>query len=117
MAENHSLAVEFKVTSVEVDRTKVKPQQAWQVIVKLTNAHGVGIGGKVYATVGALETLSQLVGVLPGQTTTFDFRHSAGPITRIYTHELLCTHNNPQHVYSFEIKNPTNGATYGGTAS
>ena len=105
----------FKITSEEV--APPASLEAWQVVIKLTNKHGVGIGGKVYARVGATEEMSQLVGVLPDLTTTFDFRHSSGPITKIYTRELTCTHQDQKHVFSFEIPNPKNGGIYSGTAN
>ncbi len=101
----------FEITGVAVESPQVTT--AWQVIVKVMNNHGVGVSGKVYAKIGAATVVSQLIGVLPGETRTFDFRDPKGPITRIWTEEWLCAHKD-QHVFSFSIDNPKNGAIYAG---
>lgn len=84
-------------------------------MLKLTNNHGVGVWGEVYARVGLIKVIDKLVGILPGQITAFDFRDPEGPITRIWTDYLICTHADAEHIFSFSIERPVNGTTYSAT--
>jgi hypothetical protein len=116
MNAKSTVEINFEGTSEIIQSSELETLGGWQVIVKCTNKHGVGLGGKIYARVGLTEVLSQLMGVLPGQTTTIDFRHNSGPITKIYIDELSCTHS-PEHVFSMKIDNPINGKIYTGTVN
>ncbi|MCB2380416.1 hypothetical protein LGH70_22680 [Hymenobacter sp. BT635] len=105
----------FTITTNEVKHGDNLPLTSWQVVLKITNNHGVGVGGKVYARVGLTKVIDKLVGILPGQTTAFDFRDPEGPFTRIWTDDLICTHADAEHVFSFAIERPVNATTYSAT--
>ena len=112
MVEQFDVVCAGEIEEAEGERAEAEAR-SFQVIIKLENQHGVGVGGKVYARIGVSKTVSQLIAVLPGKTKTFDFRTSSGTITRIWSDELACGHST-QHVFRFTIPDPKNGYTYSG---
>lgn len=101
--------IQFDMESVDLPANL--EQEPWNVTISITNHHRAVIGGRIYVHVGLAEVASEVITVLPGHTSSVEFKHHLGPLTRIYSNEIVCAHS-IQHGFSFLITNPENNRIY-----
>ncbi len=101
--------IQFDMQSVDI--STLADEGPWSVTVSITNRHRAVVGGRIYAHIGLTQIVSEVITILPGHTSSVEFKHHLGPFTRIHSNEIVCGHG-VQHGFSFLIINPENHKTY-----